>query len=220
MVRRVRPAAVVSSLVAPPRGGLGGAVCAPGAGACDACRADIARLAPVTVAPPPGLDAAWSAAAYRGAAQTLVRRLKFAPMLSLARVAAQAMAAAPAGLLAGALVPVPAAPLRGRWRGFDPAEEIACELAGVTGLALRPCLRRTQGARQVGRTRAMRLARPPRVRARHRPPPAAVLVDDVLTTGATLRACALALRAAGSRRVVAVTFAASTKGVGETAESS
>jgi predicted amidophosphoribosyltransferase len=106
-------------------------------------------------------------------------------------------------------VPVPAAPLRGRWRGFDPAEEIACELAHRTGLPLEPCLRRSQAARQVGRTRAARLAAPPRVRTRRAPPPSAILVDDVLTTGATLTACARALRSAGSRRVVALTFARS-----------
>jgi predicted amidophosphoribosyltransferase len=205
----MRAASFVASLVAPPRCALCGAACAAGASACDTCRGELARLAPIAAAPPPGIDAAWAAAPYRGASQTLVRGLKFGRMLSLARIAAQAIAQAPPWLLDGAIVPVPAAPLRGRWRGFDPAEEIACELARLTGLPLEPCLRRSQGARQVGRTRSARLAAPPRVRARRPAPPAAVLVDDVLTTGATLTACARALRTAGSRRVVALTFARS-----------
>ena len=205
----MRAVSLVASLVAPPRCALCGKACAAGASACETCRGELARLAPIAAAAPPGVDAAWAAAPYRGAAQALVRGLKFGRMLSLGRIAAQALAQAPPQLLEGTLVPVPAAPLRGRWRGFDPAEEIACELARLTGLPLEPCLRRSQGARQVGRTRSARLAAPPRVRARRPAPPAAVLVDDVLTTGATLTACARALRPAGARRVAALTFARS-----------
>jgi predicted amidophosphoribosyltransferase len=40
-----------------------------------------------------------------------------------------------------------------------------------------------------------------------RPPPRAVLVDDVMTTGSTIAACARELRRGGAERVVAVTFA-------------
>jgi predicted amidophosphoribosyltransferase len=208
---------LAASLFVPPRCGLCGAPGDPGVGACARCRRDLARLRPVAGRPPAGLDGVWSAAPYRGAAQALVRGLKFGRMLALARVAAQALAQAPPDLLAGAVVPVPAAPLRGLWRGFDPAEEIACELVRIAGLAYAPCLRRSQGPRQVGRVRSERLCTPPRVRARRAPPHSAVLVDDVLTTGATLVSCAAALREAGCTRVAAVTFARSARSLGGTA---
>jgi predicted amidophosphoribosyltransferase len=143
-------------------------------------------------------------------ARHLVAALKFGSRLGLAEDAAAFIAGrAPAGLLAGAIVPVPPAPRRRRTRGFDAAEAIAVAFAKRTGLPLVPCLTRTQSPRQVGRRRAERLADPPRVAAVSRVPDEAVLVDDVMTTGATLGACAEALRTAGAPRVVAVTLAAS-----------
>ncbi len=158
----------------------------------------------------PGLDAAWSAAPYEGVARDLVVALKFGGRLRLARRAGEEIAQrAPAGLLQGAIVPVPPAPVRRRWRGFDAAETIAAALAAETGLSLARCLRRSQGRRQVGRPRSERLAAPPRVRLACPPPAIAVLVDDVVTTGATIGACARALRSGGSNRIVSLTFARS-----------
>jgi predicted amidophosphoribosyltransferase len=74
-------------------------------------------------------------------------------------------------------------------------------------LPLADCLRRSGGRRQVGRRRADRLADPPRVRTAGKGPAAALLVDDVWTTGATLAACAAALREAGTNRVIALALA-------------
>ena len=94
-------------------------------------------------------------------------------------------------------------------RGLDQADRLARALARRTGLPGQAALRRSgSGVRQVGASRAARLA-PGRLNvvAAGPAPAEAVLVDDVHTTGATLRAGAAALRAAGAERVVCVTYA-------------
>ena len=160
------------------------------------------------VPPLAGLDLVWAAFPHESVARELVVALKFRCLLPVAaRIAELVAQRAPHGLIAGTLVPVPAAAARRRRRGFDPAEEIAERLMAVSGQPFAACLDRADGPRQVGRSRAARLADPPRVRAIAPASPIVVLVDDVQTTGATLSACARALRLAGAERVSAVTFA-------------
>ena len=156
-------------------------------------------------------EAAWAAVAYEGAARDALHALKFAGARPLAGVmAAQIAAGAPPGLLAGAaIVAVPAHPGRRRARGYDPAELLARALARRTHLPLARVLRRGGGAvRQLGAPREVRLASGRlRVTAVRAAPARALLVDDVHTTGATLDACAAALRRAGARHVAALTWA-------------
>ncbi len=141
-------------------------------------------------------------------ARELVAALKFAGRLTLAeRAAAAIVGALPAELEPRAVVPVPASPWRRRRRGFDPAESIAAAVADLLHVPFEPVLRRGGGPRQVGRSRRDRIASPPRVRATACPPYPALLVDDVLTTGATLRACAVAVREVGCPRLHAAVFA-------------
>lgn len=115
-----------------------------------------------------------------------------------------------------ALVPVPLSPARRRERGYNQAELLARGLAGATGWPVRPLLvRRPGGDRQA---RLGRRARRRNVETRFALRPGAVrrgwearagvlLVDDVLTTGATALACARALVSGGLRPLGVVSFA-------------
>lgn len=195
------------SLLVPPRCAACAAATDATATLCAGCRHELAT-ARAGAAPLAGVGRVFWAARYEGAARDLVAGLKFGGRLALADVAAERIVAAlPGDLDQVAVVPVPPAPLRLRRRGFDPADLIAAAVAVRLGAPLEPVLKRRGGPRQVGRRRSERVGSPPRVRGTGCPPYPALLVDDVLTTGSTLRACARALRAAGATDVSAAVFA-------------
>jgi predicted amidophosphoribosyltransferase len=175
---------------------------------CGGC-AGALEAAPGIVIRADAIDGGFAPLAYAGIGRRLVAALKFSRLLAVAELGAALMAErAPAGWFEASLVPVPAAPARARRRGFDPAWELAAALAGGTGTEAAPVLRRRDRRHQRGRSRSERIARPPRIQTVATPPRRALLVDDVVTTGATIDACARALRGAGSVEVRALALAA------------
>jgi predicted amidophosphoribosyltransferase len=114
------------------------------------------------------------------------------------------------------VVPAPSTPAARRTRGWDPAGALAAAVAdelGRCGVPARraPVLRRNPGADQAGLSARARLRNlSGHVRVRRWPgalPGRAVLVDDVLTTGATFAACVRALEAAGIEVVAGIVVA-------------
>jgi ComF family protein len=144
-----------------------------------------------------------------------VRRLKYQQERHLATPLAalllDCLAARP--LAVDVLVPVPLDPARGRERGYNQAALLAAPVAKALGLpALPDVLQRTRPTRpQVGLNAGERRANVRGAFACGNPSAVAgrrvLLVDDVMTTGATLEACADALTAAGAAQVYGLVVA-------------
>lgn len=162
----------------------------------------------------------------RGSAARLVRELKYAGWTALAVPMGRALSDPAANLARRArvptgevlLAPVPITPARRRERGFNQARLLADALSDVLGVQVAELLERSTARRsQVHLRRRDRLANAPgsfrtRVgaeggeRERRR---SVLLVDDVITTGATGAACATTLEEAGWQPIGLVSFARS-----------
>jgi len=160
------------------------------------------------------LARASAAAAYEGPLEKAIHRLKYegwrALAPELADLLADRIAADPDRDLL--LVAVPLHRRRQRARGYNQSELLAARLRARLELPRPPgrLVRRRDTPPQVGLDRLSRLANVTDAFAWEGPPLAgrhAVVVDDVATTGATLEACAAALRAAGSGPVHGYTVA-------------
>lgn len=224
-------AACQTPLAAPTRG----AVCAPcwrgvaliGARACVACGAPVARTCIIG----PTSRCVWchthgdpvtrrrAAGLYGGRLRAIIHAFKYDGRRSLARPLAVMMRSAGADILARAdvVVPVPLHRTR-RWRrGFNQAADLAARL----GVPVSNALRRVRptppqvGLSSAGRRRSVRDAfalsagrwSSPWDRSAGVDGRWIVVVDDVMTTGATIEACAAVLRGAGARAVWALTAA-------------
>jgi ComF family protein len=173
-------------------------------GVCRACAGELV----------PSLAGLRSPYVMDGGARRLVHALKYDGHSALAEPMGRLMAECfeSWGVSPDLVVPVPLHRSRRRRRGFNQAALLARSVAEATGITLdqtllhriRNTMAQVQTAGAEERRRnvagAFAVTRPVTMRS-------VLLVDDVCTTGATMRACAGALRASGARRVYALTFA-------------
>ncbi|MXW42751.1 MAG: ComF family protein [Acidimicrobiia bacterium] len=145
---------------------------------------------------------------YTGVGREMLTRLKYRNQRASIGWLATAMATAlPEHLHLNALTWAPTSAQRRRRRGFDQAELLARALGRKIGLPVVSVLRRIDAAGQTGLNRSQRVAAP-EFAVRGSPQGAILVLDDVITTAATLRAAAYALLQAGVQRVDGVVAAA------------
>jgi ComF family protein len=183
-----------------------GRIAAANDGLCHACAA----------LPDQPLDSLRAAYRFEGGARRLVHRLKYERLFALAAPMGEAMASCLPPGAPGAdcdlLVPVPLHPRRERDRGFNQSALLARAIGRTLGLPVqRRTLSRVRATAQQARSGGpeARLANVAgafacRMDLSGR---SVLLIDDVATTGATLRACARPLREAGVAAVHALVFA-------------
>jgi predicted amidophosphoribosyltransferase len=173
---------------------------ASGAVVCDGC-ADGIAAAP-TLGVPAGVDGLWVGFGYEGVVREVVARVKYRNARAAVDWLAAAMAhALPPGRPRDVVTWAPTTRDHRRARGFDHAELLARAVGRRTATPVRSLLTRGPGLAQTGRDRAARRHGPRFGARRDLTGQQILLVDDVVTTGATLTAAAAALRRAGARTV-------------------
>jgi competence protein F len=162
------------------------------------------------------LDGIWAFAHYQEGVRDLLRRLKYqcdrSVLSALHGILAEGAAVIPMLPHPLSAVPVPLAPERLHARGFNQTEEIFAPWLSEHGIRLSPLLMRTRHTAPLyERTRAERrhelrgafaVAEDSDVRGKD-----FLLVDDIMTTGATLTECARVLKTAGAERIYAFVLA-------------
>lgn len=170
----------------------------PGSRTCEVCASGTA-LAGVSV----GTD-------YDGAAKELILQLKFHRLRAATETAAELlMRAAGQWPQVQLVTSVPVAAARHRERGYNQSELLAKAVARRTGLPYYPLLGRLTTTHQIGLDRRSRLEQVAGAfyAMRGLQGQRVLLVDDVVTTGATLSACADVLHGAGAGSVWAAAVA-------------
>ena len=171
-------------------------------GRCALCRQGLA-----------GFDAAYTFGFYEGPLRQLIQVFKYSGVRTLARPLAEMLSRAlPRDARYDVIVPMPMHWLRRAARGFNQADLLACELSRKTAVPVHRAVRRvkrtppqaglTSAKRRANVSAAFKVSNRAAVEGRR-----VLLIDDVLTTGATAGVCAGVLKRAGAASVTVLTVA-------------
>ena len=188
--------------------------CGEGMGLCGVCAPQLNSRLRMTMTPP-SMVRCWTIGAYDGPHGVLVRRVKYGRSIRVAdhlgRRLGEALSEVASVMDIDAIVHVPVPTYRKIRRGFDQSLQLAHGVAGVLDVPLFNALVRLDGREQAGRSG------PDRRRLRMDAfglcaislPKRVLVVDDVLTTGATLHSVARVLKKGGTERVFGAVVASS-----------
>lgn len=150
----------------------------------------------------------WVGTVYKEVAKDLVQHMKFHPDRSACKLIAGWLDETAPYLSDATISFVPTARTRVRQRGFDHAERIAREFAVLHQLPFQKLLERQGSSRQVGSEKKQRAEQVKgQYRASGAMPKSVIVIDDIMTTGATLSEAARVLKKAGVQDVNALVFA-------------
>ena len=178
-------------------------------GRCRLCRSGLTQF-----------DALYCVGAYEGRLRELIHLFKYESMERLGKpLGAFLRAGLPREAVFDVMTPMPIHPQRMRERGFNQAEVLAKEVAKVSQVQLKTLVKRRRNtAKQAGLSGKQRrvnvndafvVTDPELIRGKR-----ILLVDDVLTTGASANACALTLKRAGASYVAILALARADRRIG------
>jgi ComF family protein len=178
-------------------------------GLCEGCKKTLVRCAPLQAAQP--LDGLYAAFSFEGSVREMIHRLKYDGGLYLAPWFADQITL-PEFWQIDCIVPVPLHKRREHSRGYNQSAVLGAALAKKYGIPMTPELlvrvKNTPTQTNLSRTQRRKNIRGA-FRAGGRPAGKSILlIDDVMTTGTTLSACAQTLKRAGANRVYAAAVCA------------